>query len=112
MSSHLFVHAEGVLGLVDDATASTAGRSLVLVAGHGIAHLLRGDLSSFGWTERAALSPISVAPSPNFSVVVFCESGFMASEALSPNPLRPASDMLIDLLVVVGLLLSVRGCVV
>ena len=102
MSSHLFVHAEGVLGLVDDATASTAGRSLVLVAGHGIAHLLRGGLvlvwldgavtyrsvhctgatgGKVGEAHRAALSPISVAPSPNFSVVVFCESGFMASEA-------------------------------
>ena len=38
--AHLFVHAEGVLGLVDDAAASAAVGLLVLLAGDGVAELL------------------------------------------------------------------------
>jgi len=44
---HLFVQAEGVLSLVDDAAAGATGRSLVLVTGEGITNGLGSALVAF-----------------------------------------------------------------
>jgi len=101
-SNLVLVHAESVLGLVQDAVAGTAVDVLVLAAAHLVADVLGGGLGVVGlkatvqsmvisscsmveyveaWTYRAALSVVSVKVSLSFSWVDLEESGVSSSLA-------------------------------
>ena len=99
MCTNLFVHAESILGLVDDATA--ARLVVVLLTAGGVGEFLTSgllavwdtltvnavsDVDEWQWidddaTHRATLSPVLVTPSLTLSRVDLLLSGVTFSEA-------------------------------